>query len=111
MRLLDGALLMTGIAFEVAATAWLKASDGLTRLWPVVGVCGGYLISFGLMAYVIQRLPVGPVYAAWAGVGTVGAALVGYAVFGDRLHAAAWLGIALVAIGVFLLGLYAPSSR
>jgi len=108
VRILDAALLLVAIASELTATGLLKASQGLSRFWPSAGVAVGYLTSFGLLAYVLKRLPVGPVYATWAGLGTVGAVLVGRVAYGDRIPAGGWFGIALVVAGVILLGCYAP---
>ena len=106
----DAVLLLVAIAFEVSATGLLKASNGLTRFWPSAGVVVGYLTAFALLACVLKRLPVGPVYATWAGLGTAGAALIGCIAFGDRLSAAGWLGLGLVILGVILLGLFTPHS-
>jgi small multidrug resistance pump len=101
-------LLLVAIACEVTATSMLKESRGLTRLWPCVAVGIGYLGSFTLLATVLKRLPVGPVYAVWAGLGTSGAVMIGMVAYGDRLPIRGWLGIALVIAGVILLGVYAP---
>jgi len=98
-------LLLVAIACEVAATGMLKATDGLTRVRPLAGVGAGYALAFVLLALVLKRAPVGPVYAVWAGLGTAGAALVGRAAYGDRLSPVGWAGIALVVAGVVLLGL------
>lgn len=104
----DLAVLFVAIAAEVAATCLLKSTHGLTRLWPTVGVGVGYLVAFALLARTLERLPVGPVYAVWAGVGTAAAATVGLVWYGDRLPAPAWAGVGLIVAGVVLLGLYAP---
>ncbi len=98
-------LLLVAIAAEVMATSLLKASDGLTRIRPLAGVAVGYVVAFVLLAVVLKRAPVGPVYAAWAGLGTAGAAAVGWAAFGDRLTVGGWAGIGLVIAGVVVLGL------
>ncbi|HEY2787415.1 MAG TPA: multidrug efflux SMR transporter [Fimbriiglobus sp.] len=100
--------LLVAIVCEVGATCLLKASNGLTRFWPSVGVVVGYLTAFALLAMVLKRLPVGPVYAAWAGLGTAGAAVVGLVAYGERLPAAGWFGVALVVAGVILLGFFTP---
>jgi small multidrug resistance pump len=97
-------LLLTGaIASEVAATTALKASDGFTRPAPAVIVVVGYGISFWLLALVLKDLPVGVVYAIWSAVGTVGVALLGLVLFGESMHPAKALGIALIVGGVALL--------
>jgi small multidrug resistance pump len=102
------ALLRVAIACEVTAMTLLKASDGLGRLWPSVGVMLGYLGSLFLLAYALEYLPVGPVYAVWAGLGTAGASVVGMIAFGERIPAGGWLGVGFGITGVVRLGFYAP---
>src|SRR5262249_1563132 len=106
--LADALLLLVAIACEVTATTLLKGSDGLTRIWHAVGVGIGYILSVVLLTQVLKRLPVGPVYASWAGLGTAGTAAVGLAAFGERLPVGGWLGLGLVGTGGTLLGLCAP---
>ena len=106
----DAVLLFVAIACELAATVLLKASNGLTRFWPSAGTVVGYLAAFALLACVLKRLPVGPVYATWAGVGTAGAAVVGWYAFGDRLSTGGLIGVGFVLVGVALLGIYATPA-
>src|SRR5438874_1482849 len=103
-----GLLLLIAIACETLATGLLKLSDGMSRLWPSAGMLAGYVASLFLLSVVLKTLPVGPVYAIWSGLGTAVTALVGYWAFGDRLPAGAWLGLALVILGVALLSIYLP---
>ncbi|WP_432509849.1 DMT family transporter [Kineococcus sp. SYSU DK001] len=94
------------IAFEVAATAVLRVSDGgrRRRLVPVVGA--GYLVSFGFLALTLRAgMPVGVAYGVWSAVGIALTALLARAVFGDRLTRTMLLGIALIAAGVLLVEL------
>lgn len=102
------ALLLAAIACETTATGLLKLSDGMSRLWPSVGMLAGYLGSLLLLSVVLKTLPVGPVYAIWAGLGTAATALVGRLLFGDRLPIGAWLGLGFVIVGVVLLSIYLP---
>ncbi|HJZ59759.1 MAG TPA: multidrug efflux SMR transporter [Gemmataceae bacterium] len=104
----DLCLLLVAIACEVAATSLLKASDGLTKFRPIIGVAAGYLTAVFLLAVILKRLPVGPVYAAWAGLGTASTAVIGRMAFKDRLPVGGWLGIGCVTAGVVLLGLNIP---
>lgn len=39
-------LLSIAIVAEIAGTLFLKASDGLSKLWPSIGVAVGYVIAF-----------------------------------------------------------------
>ena len=98
-------LLLLAIAAEVVATLSLKASDGFSRLWPSVTVVVGYGIAFTLLAFALKTLDVGPAYALWAGLGTVGAAIGGWLVFSERLSLLTLSGIGIVVIGVVAITL------
>ena len=80
----------------------------MTRLGPAVVVAVGYGLAVLLLSNVLESLPVGSVYAIWAGVGTAGAAAFGVWYYQEQLPLPAWIGIALVAIGVAMLGYYTP---
>ena len=93
-------LLVLAIAAEVVGTLSLKASDGFSRLWPSVAVVVGYGLAFTLLAFALKTLDVGPAYALWAGLGTVGAAVGGWLIFSERLSVLTLAGIVIVVIGV-----------
>lgn len=96
-------LLGLAIASEIVATSALKASDGMTRLGPGVLVVAGYALAFYLLALTLRTMPVGFVYAVWAGLGVVGVALVGAVLFGEAINTTKIVGIACVVVGVVLL--------
>lgn len=96
-------LLGLAIASEIVATSALKASDGMTRLGPGLLVVAGYALAFYLLALTLRTMPVGFVYAVWAGLGVVGVALVGAVMFGEAINATKIVGIACVVVGVVLL--------
>lgn len=98
-------LLVLAIGAEVIGTLSLKASDGFSRLWPSVAVVLGYGIAFTLLAFSLKTLNVGPAYALWAGLGTVGATVGGWLVFSERLSPLTLVGIAIVVIGVVAITL------
>jgi small multidrug resistance pump len=93
-------LLVLAIAAEVVGTLSLKASDGFSKLWPSVAVVVGYGLAFTLLAFALKTLDVGPAYALWAGLGTVGAAIGGWLIFSERLSLLTVSGIVIVVIGV-----------
>ena len=62
-------LLSIAIAAEILGTLSLKASDGLSKLWPSLGVLIGYALAFTLMAISLKKLDVGITYAIWSGGG------------------------------------------
>lgn len=96
-------ILGLAICAEVTATLALKAADGLTRPGPTVIVVLGYGTALWLMSTSMHMLPIGVVYAIWAGVGMVGAALGGAWLYGESLNTTLLIGIAVVALGVTIL--------
>lgn len=97
--------LSAAILAEVVGTSALKASEGFTRLWPSLLVVCGYGIAFYFLALTLRVIPVGIAYAVWSGVGIVLISLVAWLWFGQKLDAAAMLGIALIVAGVVVLNL------
>lgn len=98
-------LLLFAIAAEVFGTLSLKASDGFSRLWPSLGVVVGYAVAFTLLAFVLKTTGVGPAYATWAALGTAGAAIGGWLIFGERLTWITIGGIVIVVVGVVIITL------
>lgn len=96
-------LLGLAILAEIAATTALKAAEGMTRIGPMAIVAIGYALSFWLLSVSLQRFPISLVYSVWAGCGMAGAAIGGWWLFGEALTPAALLGIAVIALGVFIL--------
>lgn len=98
-------LLGLAIVSEVIATSALKASDGMSRLGPASIVVIGYAIAFYLLALSLKSLPVGFVYAIWAGLGIIGVALIGAALFGETFTTVKAAGIVMIIAGVALVKL------
>jgi small multidrug resistance pump len=103
-------LVVLAISAEVTATLSLKASDGFTRLGPSVVVVLGYMTSFVLLAFALRTLSVGPVYAVWSALGTIGAVLGGMLIFGERLSVLAIVGIVVVLTGVAMITMAEASA-
>ncbi|MEU5993390.1 multidrug efflux SMR transporter [Spirillospora sp. NPDC047418] len=98
-------LLGFAIAFEVTATLAMRASEGFTKLWPSLIVVAGYLISFVFMAKALTSLNVGPVYAIWSALGTIGAFAGGVLLFGEQLRPATIAGAVIIVAGVVVMNL------
>lgn len=82
------ALVAGAIVSEVMGTLALRASHGLSRPGPTALVVIGYAAAFILLAQALKTLNVGPVYAVWSGLGTVGALAGGVLLFGEQLRPA-----------------------
>ena len=100
-----GVLLSLAIVSEVCATLALRASEGFSRPLPSAVVVVGYALSFWLLALVLRDLPLGFVYAVWAGAGTALIAIVGMLALGEPATALRIGSIALVVLGVVGLNL------
>ena len=92
-------LLACGIALEITGTFLLKLSDGFAKWhWGMLSILA-YSACFWVLAPAMKVLPVGVVYAIWAGVGIVAAAVLGLFVFGERLGVAQLGFIAMILVG------------
>ncbi len=97
--------LAIAIVSEVAATSALKASEGLSKLWPSVVVIVGYGVAFYFLSLTLKTIPVGIAYAVWSGAGVALLAVIGWFFFGQKLDLPAFLGMALIVAGVLVLNL------
>ena len=98
------------IIAEVIGTTALKASDGFTKFWPSVVVVVGYAIAFYLLSLVLKSIPTGVAYAIWSGVGVVLIALAAWLLQGQKLDAAAIIGMALIVAGVVVMNLFSKTA-
>ena len=73
-------LVIAGV-LEVGWAVGLKYTEGFTRLWPTVATAAALVGSMALLGLAIRTLPLGTAYAVWTGIGTVGTAILGIALF------------------------------
>ncbi|MEM6760891.1 MAG: SMR family transporter [Pseudomonadota bacterium] len=102
--------LVVAVAAEVIGTTALQASAQFTRLGPSLVVVLAYGIAFFCLGIALKYIPVGIAYALWSGLGIVLIALIGFAVFGQRLDAAAVIGLALIIAGIVIIQLFSKSA-
>ena len=93
------ALFVAGL-LEIGWAIGLKYTDGFTRPWPSVATAAAIVASMGLLAWSLRTLPVGTAYAIWTGIGAVGTAVLGIALFGESAAPMRLLCIALVVVGI-----------
>lgn len=101
--------LTIAVVAEVIATSSLKATAEFTKLWPTVMVIVGYLVAFYFMTISLRVLPVGIMYAIWAGAGIVLVTLVGWLFYKQVLDAPAIIGIGLIIAGVVTINLFSKT--
>lgn len=102
--------LAIAIAAEVLGTSFLRAAAGFTKPLPTLVVVAGYGIAFYFLSLTLDRIPTGIAYAVWSGVGVTLVAAIGWAFHGQKLDAAALVGIGLIVAGVLVLNLFSKSA-
>ena len=63
------------------------------------------MVAFYLIAQTLEELPLGPVYAAWTGLGIALTAVVGAVFWKEGVNAKKIIGLLLIIAGVVVLKL------
>ncbi len=92
-------LLVAGL-FEVGWAIGLKYTEGFSRPLPTILTLASMVVSLGLLGLALRDLPVGTAYAVWTGVGAVGTAALGIALFGDPATVGRLACIGLIVAGI-----------
>jgi quaternary ammonium compound-resistance protein SugE len=94
--------------FEIGWAVGLKYTEGFTRLWPTLGTVASMIVSLGLLGLALRTLPLGTAYAVWTGVGTIGTALLGIALFSESADLVRLACTGLIVAGIVGLKLVTP---
>jgi len=86
--------------FEIAWAIGLAYSDGLSDPLPTAGTAVALVISMVLLARAVETIPIGTAYAVWTGIGAVGTAILGIALFEEPASLDRLAFIALVVVGI-----------
>ncbi len=103
-------ILFFAIVTETIGTTALQASQQFSKFWPSVIVVVSYAASFYLMALALKVIPVGIAYAIWSGLGILMIAIIGFAMFGQKLDLPALFGIGLILAGIVVIHLFSATS-
>lgn len=99
-----GALLLAG-GFEVGYALSVNGSQGFTNLaWSLIALVF-FLCTLFFLSVALKKVDVGIGYAVWAGIGSVGAALLGPVFFDEVLTPAKAFWLAIIIAGVIWLKL------
>ncbi|ODT87276.1 SMR family transporter [Phenylobacterium sp. SCN 70-31] len=102
--------LAAAIALEVAATFFLKLSNGFEKVhWGVASIAL-YSACFWVLAPALKTIPVGVAYAIWAGVGIAAAGAIGAFAFGEKLGPLQLAFVAMIMAGAVGLRLTTASE-
>ena len=97
--------LVLAIAFEVLSTSFLKDTNGFTRLYPSLVVIASLCVCLFLMSHSMKFIPVGIVYASWAGLGIVGITIIAAIKYKQIPNIPTIIGLSLIVIGVIIVHL------
>lgn len=97
--------LFAAILLEVAATVFMKLSNGFTKVGPTVIMALLYGISFFPLAIALKKMDVSVAYAVWSAVGTALVTLLGMFLFKETVSLTKVFAIALIILGVVALNL------
>ena len=92
-------LFLAGL-LEIGWALGLKYTDGFTKLTPTLFTVAAMIGSFVLLGQALRVLPIGTAYAIWTGIGAVGTAILGMALFGEPRDLARILCIVLIVAGI-----------
>lgn len=97
-------LLIAGV-LEIVWAVSLKRANGFVQFWPSAMGVSAAALSFILLGRSLRTLPVGTAYAVWVGIGIVGVAVVGIALFDESASPArlGLLGLIVIGIGGLLI--------
>jgi small multidrug resistance pump len=96
-------ILIVAIFFEVGGTMLLPVSQNFTKIIPTATLAVFYLLSFYLITFVVDKIPIAIVYATWSGLGVFTVAILGYIFFRQTLSWQAVLGLFMIVAGVVLV--------
>lgn len=103
--------LSIAIFAEVIATSALKASNGFSVLWPSVLTIVGYMIALFFLSLTLKTIPMGIAYAIWSGAGIILISTVGLVVFKQQLDFPAYIGLALMILGIVVINVFSKSTE
>ena len=95
---------------EIAWAIGLKYTEGFTRPVPTALTAAAMLASLYFLSLAVRTIPIGTGYAVWTGIGAVGVAILGMALFGESRDWLRIVSIALIVAGIAGLKLVTPSA-
>ena len=90
---------------EIVWAIGLKYTGGFTRVLPSVITIAAMVASVWFLALALRTIPVGTGYAVWTGIGVVGTAIFGMALFAEPATMARLFCIGIIVAGILGLKL------
>ncbi|GGF66933.1 multidrug resistance protein EbrB [Paenibacillus albidus] len=97
--------LAIAIVTELFGTSLLKASEGFTKIYPIIGTLLCFGLAFYSLSLSLQQIPLGIAYAIWSGVGTALTVLIGIVIWKETANITTTVGVLLIIAGVVVVNL------
>ena len=97
--------LVLAIIFELLSTSFLKDTNGFTNLYPSMIVIIALCICLFLISHAMKFIPVGIVYASWAGLGIVGITIIAVLKYKQIPNIPTIIGLSIIVVGVIIVHL------
>ena len=97
--------LVLAIMFELVSTSFLKDTYGFTKLYPSLIVVTSLCACLYLISHAMKFIPVGIVYASWAGLGIVGITIIAVIKYKQVPNIPTMIGLSLIVAGVIIVHL------
>ena len=92
-------LFLAGLC-EIGWAVGLKYTDGFSKLLPSVVVIIVSFASMALLAFSVEKLPIGTAYAVWTGIGVVGTFFLGIMLFNEPITFTRVFFVILIILGI-----------
>lgn len=102
-------LLIAAGLLECGWAVGLRYTDGFTKPLPVVATLVALAASMWLLSLAVRSIPIGTAYAVWAGIGSVGVAILGMILFEESRDVIRLVFLLFIVIGIVGLNLFSPS--
>lgn len=96
-------LLAVAILSEIVGTAYLKQTEGFTKLIPSMICIFAYGVCHYSFAKCLLRVNLSVGYAIWCGIGLVITTLISVFVYKEKISMPGILGVGLILIGCILV--------
>ena len=97
--------LVLAIILELLSTSLLKDTYGFTKLYPSLIVITSLCACLYLISHAMKFIPVGIVYASWAGLGIVGITIIAVIKYKQVPNIPTMIGLSLIVAGVIIVHL------
>ena len=97
-------LLIGGVA-EIVWAAFMKESQGFSKVVPSVVTIVFMVISFYFLALSMRTIPLGTAYVIWTGIGAIGAFIIGLTIYQEPVNGLRILAAVLIVSGLVLMKL------